>query len=147
MIRLSYIVLIGIALVCVLAEEFYSDQYDNVDISRILQNDKLREEYYNCYMETGPCPTEDAKYFQEEGKREFYVYYENQYIRNFLYLILEVQSEVMQTNCKKCNERQKEMYAETTKWYTQNQPEKWEALMAKSVEDMKKKNAALKLLK
>ena len=64
MIRLSYIVLIGIALVCVLAEEFYSDQYDNVDISRILQNDKLREEYYNCYMETGPCPTEDAKYFQ-----------------------------------------------------------------------------------
>ncbi|XP_018338159.1 PREDICTED: ejaculatory bulb-specific protein 3-like [Trachymyrmex septentrionalis] len=123
MIRLSYIVLIGIALVCVLAEEFYSDQYDNVDISRILQNDKLREEYYNCYMETGPCPTEDAKYFQE------------------------VQSEVMQTNCKKCNERQKEMYAETTKWYTQNQPEKWEALMAKSVEDMKKKNAALKLLK
>lgn len=64
MARLSYIVIIGIALMCVLAEELYSDRFDNVDVSSILQNDKLREEYYNCYMEKDPCLTEDAKFFQ-----------------------------------------------------------------------------------
>ncbi|KAG5344598.1 PEB3 protein, partial [Acromyrmex charruanus] len=119
MARLSYIMLIGIALMCVLAEELYSNQFDNIDASSILQNDKLREEYYNCYMEKSPCPTEDAKFFQG------------------------VMSEVIQTNCKKCTEKQKEMFTETKNWFTQNKPEQWEALVAKSAEDMKKKNAGL----
>ncbi|KYN04243.1 Putative odorant-binding protein A10 [Cyphomyrmex costatus] len=119
MARLSYIVIIGIALMCVLAEEFYSDRFDNIDASNILQNDKLREEYYNCYMEKGPCPTEDAKFFQG------------------------IMSEVIQTNCKKCTEKQKKLYTEMLNWFTQNKPKQWEALVVKSVEDMKKKNAGL----
>lgn len=49
---------------CVLAEELYSDKYDNIDPISILQNDKLRDEYYNCFLEKAPCPTEDAKFFQ-----------------------------------------------------------------------------------
>ncbi|XP_018301434.1 ejaculatory bulb-specific protein 3-like [Mycetomoellerius zeteki] len=117
MARLSYIVIIGIALMCVLAEELYSDRFDNVDVSSILQNDKLREEYYNCYMEKDPCLTEDAKFFQG------------------------IMSEVIQTNCKKCTERQKEMFTEIKNWFKQNKLEQWDALVAKSVEDMKKKNA------
>lgn len=73
MARLSYIVtIIGIALMCVLAEELYSDQYDDVDALIILENDKLRQEYYNCYLETGPCKTEDAKFFKSR-----YTYVQN----------------------------------------------------------------------
>lgn len=65
MIRLNCTVaLIGIALLCVLAEEIYTDQYDYIDVKNILDNEKLRLQYYNCYMETGPCLTADAKYFR-----------------------------------------------------------------------------------
>jgi len=52
-------------------------------------------------------------------------------------------SEIIQTNCKKCTEKQKEMFTAAKNWFTQNKPEQWEALVAKSVEDMKKKNAGL----
>lgn len=67
MARLSYIVtVIGIALMCVLAEEiqYYSDKYDDTDALSIMQNDKLREEYFMCFMEIGPCKTADAKFFK-----------------------------------------------------------------------------------
>ncbi|KYN14767.1 Putative odorant-binding protein A10 [Trachymyrmex cornetzi] len=120
MARLSYVVtIISVTLMCVLAEELYSDKYDNIDPISILQNDKLREEYYNCYMEKDPCPTEDAKFVQG------------------------IMSEVIQTDCKKCTEKQKEMYNEMKDWLIKNKPEQWEALVAKSAEDMKKKNAGL----
>jgi len=65
MARLSYIVtIVSIALTCILAEESYSTQYDDVDVAGILQNDKLREQYYNCFMGTSPCITADAKFFK-----------------------------------------------------------------------------------
>jgi len=65
MARLSYIVtIISIALMCILAEELYSDRYDDIDVASILQNNKLRNRYYNCFMETSPCVTADAKFFK-----------------------------------------------------------------------------------
>lgn len=77
MARLSYVVtIISIALMCVLAEELYSDQYDDVDIKSILENDKLRQQYYNCTLETGPCVTADAKFFKRMYRmlqRKFYL--------------------------------------------------------------------------
>jgi len=65
MTRLSYIVtIVSIALMCILAEELYSDQYDDIDAASILQNDKLRNQYYNCFMDMSPCVTADAKFFK-----------------------------------------------------------------------------------
>jgi len=65
MARLSYIVtIVSIALMCILAEELYPDQYDDIDAANILENDKLRNQYYNCFMETSPCLTADAKFFK-----------------------------------------------------------------------------------
>lgn len=63
MARLSYIVLIIAlnALMCVLAEELYSDLFANIDLPAILQNDNLREEYYKCYMEVAMCKTPEQK--------------------------------------------------------------------------------------
>ncbi|KAM0726057.1 Allergen Tha p 1 [Formica fusca] len=118
MTRLNCIViLIGIALLCVFAEELYSDQYDHIDINNILNNDKLRNQYYNCYMETEPCLTADAKFFRE------------------------IASEAFQTKCKRCTEKQKEMMDSLVDWYTKNKPDLWQKIVEKSLEDMKKKNA------
>ncbi|XP_018338158.1 PREDICTED: ejaculatory bulb-specific protein 3-like isoform X2 [Trachymyrmex septentrionalis] len=117
MIRLSYVVtIISVTLLCVLAEELYSDKYDNIDATSILQNNKLLVEYYNCFLEKALCPTEDAKFFQG------------------------ILSEALQTKCKKCTQKQMGLLLAMKNWYIQNKPEQWEALIAKSVEDMKKKN-------
>ena len=65
MTQFSYIVtIISIALLYVSAEELYSDRYDHIDVENILQNDKLRDQYYNCFMETVQCITADAKFFK-----------------------------------------------------------------------------------
>jgi len=105
------------ALMCVLAEELYPDRYDNLDISALLNNETLRTEYYNCFMEIAPCKTPE----QAEISGRF--------------------SEMYQTNCKKCTEKQKENLALVADWFVKNQPEIWQQIVAKTVEDMKKKNA------
>lgn len=65
MARPSYIVaIIVIALTCVLAEELYSSRYDDIDIQAIFNNTKLRNQYYNCFMDFSPCKTADAKFFK-----------------------------------------------------------------------------------
>ncbi|XP_011866176.1 PREDICTED: ejaculatory bulb-specific protein 3-like [Vollenhovia emeryi] len=118
MARISYIVaIIGIALVCVYAEELYSDQYDGIDVASIIENEKLRTQYFNCFMETAPCVTADAKFFKE------------------------LFSEAFQTKCKRCTEKQKENMNMIVEWYTKNQPDQWEVIVAKTIEDLKKKNA------
>ncbi|EFN72617.1 Putative odorant-binding protein A10 [Camponotus floridanus] len=110
------IAIISIALMCVLAEEEkYEDKYDDIDVHEILQNAKLREQYYKCFMVTGPCVTADAKFFNK------------------------ILSEALQTKCKLCTEKQKYMLDELSDWYTKNEPAKWDALVAKSLENMKKK--------
>lgn len=62
---ISIVTIIAIASVCVFAdEERYSDQYDHINPTDILSNDKLRDQYLKCYMGTGPCVTPDAKFFK-----------------------------------------------------------------------------------
>lgn len=46
------------------AEEMYPDTYDHIDPHDILNNDELRNEYYNCVMETGPCRTDEQKFMK-----------------------------------------------------------------------------------
>lgn len=56
--------IISVVLTCVLAEELYSDRFDHIDIQSLLQDDKTRDEYYNCFMKLEPCMTEAAQYFK-----------------------------------------------------------------------------------
>ncbi|XP_011690645.1 PREDICTED: ejaculatory bulb-specific protein 3-like [Wasmannia auropunctata] len=121
MARLCYIVTImGIALMCgVLAEEveLYSSRFDDIDADSILQNDRLRDQYYNCFMGSAPCITADARFFKE------------------------IFSDALQSKCKRCTEKQKQMMDSLVDYFTKNKPEQWEALVRKSIEDLKKKNA------
>ncbi|CAH0395695.1 unnamed protein product [Bemisia tabaci] len=38
--------------------EFYTSQFDNIDIESILENEKLLDNYYKCLMDEGPCTLE-----------------------------------------------------------------------------------------
>jgi len=51
-------------LTVVVAEEMYSDMFDHINPDDILPNDELRDQYYKCFMDTGPCMTEDQKFFK-----------------------------------------------------------------------------------
>ncbi|KAL0101466.1 hypothetical protein PUN28_018948 [Cardiocondyla obscurior] len=116
MARLSFVLtIIAVTLACVLAEETYSTRYDNVDIDGVLSNEKLRMQYYNCFMDTAPCKTADAKFFKG------------------------VIGEALQTQCKKCSEKQKALLDRMADWYTKNKPEQWDAFVRKTVEDALKK--------
>ncbi|EGI69191.1 PREDICTED: ejaculatory bulb-specific protein 3-like [Acromyrmex echinatior] len=121
MTQLSRIVLISAmyVLMCILAEEeLYSDQYDYIDIQSILQNKELREEYYNCFMETAPCKSPEQE------------------------TITELYTEAFQTKCRKCTKKQIENMDMVTNWFVTNEPEKWKLIVAKTVEKMKKKAAS-----
>lgn len=44
--------------------KLYTTKYDYVDYDGILSNDRIRNQYYNCYLGSGPCLTPDAKFFK-----------------------------------------------------------------------------------
>ncbi|KAK2576494.1 hypothetical protein KPH14_005820 [Odynerus spinipes] len=99
-------------------EELYSDKYDYIDPYEIVNNDRLRDQYYNCFMDTGPCVTPDAAFFKV----------------NF--------PEAVVTKCKKCTDRQKDNFEKIAIWYDENRPDEWTALIKKFIEDAKKMNVA-----
>ncbi|KYM98238.1 PREDICTED: ejaculatory bulb-specific protein 3-like [Cyphomyrmex costatus] len=118
LIRIALIVAINV-LICILAkDERYSDEYDDVDVKKLLENKELRTQYINCFMETGPCITPQMKFFTEKF------------------------SEAFQTRCKKCTERQKEIFAQGIEWIQKNEPETWQLILLKVIEKMKRKAAA-----
>ncbi|EFN89731.1 ejaculatory bulb-specific protein 3 [Harpegnathos saltator] len=114
----SIVAIIGIALVSVLTaeEEFYSDKYDDIDVKSILENDRLREQYRDCFMDKGSCTTADMKFYKE------------------------IVGDAVTTKCKRCTEIQKQNVDIITDWYTKNEPDKWREFVVKSLEDSKKKN-------
>lgn len=61
---LCLLALLGGVLAAVIAEELYSDMFDHIDPDDILPNDELRNQYYNCFMDRGPCVTEDQLFFK-----------------------------------------------------------------------------------
>lgn len=46
------------AFVCARPEEKYTDQYDSIDVDEILNNPRLRENYYNCIKTGKKCNRE-----------------------------------------------------------------------------------------
>ncbi|EZA53189.1 ObirCsp13 [Ooceraea biroi] len=100
------VVTISVAILCIYAEELYSDKYDNTDVMSILNNQTLQEQYYNCVIDAGPCTTDIQKFAKEH--------------------ILEA----IQTNCKKCTEKQKQIVTMIKDWYEKNKPDQWHVILS-----------------
>ena len=108
-------VLLTTVLVLVFAEEEqYTSKYDDIDVHAILANSKLRNQYLNCYLETGPCVTADAKYF----KARF--------------------PEIIATRCKKCTEKQIQFLDIVTAWYEENEPDTWKHVIETALRELDK---------
>ncbi|XP_046823345.1 ejaculatory bulb-specific protein 3-like [Vespa crabro] len=116
---LQYVSLVSLLVVFAFVkadDELYSDKYDYIDPKEIVANDRLRDEYYNCFMDINPCVTPDAIFFKSNLP------------------------EAIITKCKKCTEKQKENFEFIAVWYTDNRPDEWNALIKKFMEDAKKQN-------
>nr|AJP61959.1 chemosensory protein [Phenacoccus solenopsis] len=116
--RLSFFLLALCALAALAAtEEIYSDKYDYINIEEILANPGIRARYYNCFLETGPCQTPDAKFFKEKFP------------------------EALVTKCRKCTEKQKVSFQKIVEYYTEKEPEKWKMVLTKAINDAQKKRS------
>nr|QNL15631.1 chemosensory protein [Procecidochares utilis] len=100
---------------CAAAEEIYSDKYDYVDVVSILSNDRIRTQYYECFMDLAPCLTPDAKFFKDKFP------------------------EAIVTKCRKCTQKQKDSFEKIVLYYTEKQPEQWKMLLAKAIANSQKK--------
>ncbi|XP_020294577.1 ejaculatory bulb-specific protein 3-like [Pseudomyrmex gracilis] len=111
-----YLLVFMAVIAATVAEEMYSDIFDHINPDDILPNDELRNQYYNCFMDTGPCVTEEQKFFKQHA------------------------AEAFATKCKKCTETQKKNMEKIIVWYTENRPDEWNVLMGKLLEEAKKLN-------
>ncbi|KAJ8670413.1 hypothetical protein QAD02_001672 [Eretmocerus hayati] len=118
MARLTLFALIVVSLVVFsLAEEKYDSKYDHIDFRAILKNERHRKQYIACFMETAPCKTADAVFMKE----------------NF--------PEALVTKCRKCTEKQKEAFETIATWFINNEPNTWDMVLRKAVNDFTKKGA------
>lgn len=109
--------LLGLLALGLADEQLYSDKYDYIDVDSILSNVRIRNQYYNCYLGTEPCLTPDAKFFKEKFP------------------------EAIVTKCRKCTTKQKESFEKIVVFYTEKEPEKWNAILVKAIKDSQKSSA------
>jgi len=62
-------------------------------------------------------------------------------INIFFILLSGIFSEALQSGCKRCTEKQKQNLELVLDWYTTNDPVKLQNFIAKSIEDLRKKNS------
>ncbi|CAG9123617.1 unnamed protein product [Plutella xylostella] len=99
-----------LALACVmaaaLADDTYTDKYDNINLQEILDNKRLLMNYVNCVLEKGKC--------NAEGKE----------LKDHL-------EEALQTGCAKCTEAQKKGAQTVIEHLIKNELELWRELANK----------------
>ncbi|XP_068083771.1 ejaculatory bulb-specific protein 3-like [Anabrus simplex] len=105
--RTAVLCVVLVVVGCVVAEDKYTDKYDNVDIKAILTNDRLRGLYVNCLLDGGAKCPEDAKALKERLP------------------------EVLETDCAKCTDKQRSIIREIITYLKKNNPGDFEKLAKK----------------
>ncbi|XP_043471758.1 ejaculatory bulb-specific protein 3-like [Leptopilina heterotoma] len=105
---MSRLLIFAVLTICIAfnyAADFYPTKYDNVNIDEILNNSRVRKQYSMCYLGTGPCVTSDATFFKE------------------------IFTDAIATKCKKCTEKQKEIFEKIVVFYMREEPEVWRTIL------------------
>lgn len=55
---MRYLVVLTCVIAAAIADEKYTDKYDNIDIQEILDNKRLLHSYIDCIMDRGKCTPE-----------------------------------------------------------------------------------------
>lgn len=62
----SLVLVLVVGASCAFAQEVdsYPTTYDHLDVPATLANDRLRDQYYACFMDKAPCLDASAKFFK-----------------------------------------------------------------------------------
>ncbi|EFN75779.1 ejaculatory bulb-specific protein 3 [Harpegnathos saltator] len=88
------------------AAEKYPEKYDNVDVDRILQNNRVLTNYIRCLMDEGPCTAEGRE------------------LRKTL-------PDALSTGCSKCNDKQKATAENVINHLKMKRSKDWDRLISK----------------
>nr|AXF48703.1 chemosensory protein CSP3 [Lobesia botrana] len=86
-----------------LADDKYTDKYDNINLDEILENKRLLQAYVNCILDKGKCTP--------EGKE----------LKDHL-------EDALQTGCEKCTEAQKKGASKVIEHLIKNELPIWREL-------------------
>nr|AXB87340.1 chemosensory protein 6 [Tropidothorax elegans] len=100
--------LVVMALFCgaALAGETYTSKYDNIDVDKILANDRILTQYIKCLMEEGNCTNEGRE-------------------------LKKTLPDALATGCNKCSEKQKAQTEKVLRHLSKNRPRDWQRLKTK----------------
>ncbi|KAH8332292.1 hypothetical protein KR067_005034 [Drosophila pandora] len=85
------------------SENLYNNEFDNVNLDEILNQDRLLNNYIKCLESAGPC-TPDGK------------------------MLKQILPDAMLTDCSKCTQKQKNGAEKVTSHLIDNRPKDWERL-------------------
>nr|ULF48244.1 chemosensory protein 3 [Acyrthosiphon pisum] len=107
MVHLNLFVVLVASLVCfTLAEEKYTTKFDNFDVEKVLNNDRILTSYIECLLDQGNCTNEGR-----ELKR--------------------VLPDALKTDCSKCTDVQKDRSERVIKFLIKNRSAEFDKLTAK----------------
>ncbi|XP_050315596.1 ejaculatory bulb-specific protein 3-like [Anthonomus grandis grandis] len=101
----SILVLVVLASIA-LAQNPYTTKYDNVDVDRILKNDRVLTNYIKCMMDEGPCTAEGRE-------------------------LKKTLPDALASGCSKCNDKQKSTTEKVIKHLMNKRTKDWERLSKK----------------
>nr|QUP79554.1 chemosensory protein 8 [Monochamus saltuarius] len=90
----------------VLADNKYTSKYDNVDVEKILTNERVLTNYIKCLMEEGPCTPEGRE-------------------------LKKTLPDALASGCSKCNAKQKDTAEKVMKHLMSKRTKDWERLTKK----------------
>ncbi|XP_011635423.1 ejaculatory bulb-specific protein 3 [Pogonomyrmex barbatus] len=100
------LILLASLMTLVVANEKYTRKYDDVDVDKILQNNRVLTNYIRCLMDEGPCTADGRE------------------LRKTL-------PDALSSGCSKCNDKQKAMAEKVINHLKTKRTRDWDRLMTK----------------
>ncbi|CAH0550185.1 unnamed protein product [Brassicogethes aeneus] len=94
------------AFLAAVSAQQYTSKYDNVDVDKILKNDRVLNNYIKCMMDEGPCTSEGRE-------------------------LKKTLPDALNSGCTKCSPKQKEATEKVVKHLMNKKSRDWERLSKK----------------
>uniref|UniRef100_A0A1B6LW37 Uncharacterized protein n=1 Tax=Graphocephala atropunctata TaxID=36148 RepID=A0A1B6LW37_9HEMI len=103
---LAVTVTIVVAVAATLAQETYKATWDDIDLDKVLANDRLLKAYVDCLLDRGACPPEGAA-------------------------LKRILPEALKTDCAKCTLKQLQGAIKVVKFMVEKKPDLWGEILSK----------------
>ncbi|XP_050084119.1 ejaculatory bulb-specific protein 3-like [Anopheles aquasalis] len=103
--HLTMVAVLGL-LVALASAQKYTDKFDNIDVDRVLSNDRILNNYLKCLLDKGPCT--------QEGRE-----------------LKKTLPDALKTNCEKCSEKQRNSSRKVIAHLEDRKPVEWKKLLDK----------------